>query len=686
MRNEAGLKPEAPDRAGWFRDLIQTIEPCRFSVLSVLLGIALFNDQAQDLLCSVADHLPHRSARLVQLFVAMYVWGHSNWHFARVMLYFRFPDTPPFTARMAAMARWVPRVLGVLPMLTFAAACLVARSSLDGSGSTTLGLLAAGSFWLAVAFFAAVTKRRAAWQAIMKTPLPLERNANARLSALKPLTRIYLVIWSTVGLGLVTAFWLAAPSVAPSFGPLALLFLTAAFWVPAGSALVYVGSRWRKPILTGVLAVAIVFSCTTDNHLIRSVEGTPSLQSADSAFRDWLAALPPAKGASSPPAFFVAAEGGGIRAAYWTAKVLGGLQDQYTDFAPHLFAVSSVSGGSLGAVVFASLLAEDPAAARPKNWFADQAKGVLGEDFLSPVLASMLYPDLVTDFIPWSAGFSQTADRALSLERSWERSWRAHVGSDRLARPFLSLWSTPGRIPHLLLNTTCVETGQRFVVSDLRAAPRLGDVKDALDLIGKDVPLSTAAHLSARFAYVSPAGLIPRPSDQCGHLVDGGYFENSGTATLLDLLQRLPDGIVAPDGTKRSYLPVVISISNDPDRARPAGHLRFLSEVRAPIGTFFATRGARGRSAEVALAKYVTGDIELAQRQNRCSVIGDDKNGYFVEFALSRKCAAAMATAPATPVPLGWALSGAAQAQMDCQWEASDCKQARETIGKLLAH
>ena len=58
------------------------------------------------------------------------------------------------------------------------------------------------------------------------------------------------------------------------------------------------------------------------------------------------------------PLYIVATEGGGIRAAYWTAAVLGEIQDKNPNFAAHLFAISGVSGGSLGAAVFEALLAE----------------------------------------------------------------------------------------------------------------------------------------------------------------------------------------------------------------------------------------------------------------------------------------------------------------------------------------
>jgi hypothetical protein len=48
--------------------------------------------------------------------------------------------------------------------------------------------------------------------------------------------------------------------------------------------------------------------------------------------------------------------------------------------------------------------------------------------------------------------------------------------------------------------------------------------------------LSTAAHVSARFPYVSPAGTLIRDGRVAGHVVDGAYFKNSGSASAGEIL------------------------------------------------------------------------------------------------------------------------------------------------------
>src|SRR5262249_56752622 len=80
-----------------------------------------------------------------------------------------------------------------------------------------------------------------------------------------------------------------------------------------------------------------------------------------------------------------------------------------------------------------------------------------------------------------------------------------------------------------------------------------------------DVPLSTAAHLSARFTYVSPAARFVADNT---HAVDGGYFENSGATTGVDILRKISLLQKDPDFNKRaivaSVVPKVIMISNSP--------------------------------------------------------------------------------------------------------------------------
>ena len=280
------------------------------------------------------------------------------------------------------------------------------------------------------------------------------------------------------------------------------------------------------------------------------------------------------------PMLIVATAGGGIRAAYWTAKVLEKLAGDFAkedSFAkeggarPYLFAISGVSGGSVGATAFDAALAErDENAAlaerddsQPKCKAGDAkcpfATTFLTADFLAPALASLVFVDTPSSFLP---NLGQV-DRGTALEKSFESA-----SEGLLTRPFLSLFTykkdpaakgpTPWR-PILLLNATHEETGKRIITGHVLIERDVFiDSLDALHVLGKDVRASTAAHNSARFTYISPAGDL---GDGHGWLIDGGYFENYGALSALELARAAR---YALRNEKPGVKLVILMISSDP--------------------------------------------------------------------------------------------------------------------------
>jgi hypothetical protein len=74
-----------------------------------------------------------------------------------------------------------------------------------------------------------------------------------------------------------------------------------------------------------------------------------------------------------------------------------------------------------------------------------------------------------------------------------------------------------------------------------------------------DIPLSTAVSLSARFPFVSPHGDVRNQNVRVvDRLVDGGYFDDSGAVTALELAR----SIKRIDPNLRPY---IVQISNEPE-------------------------------------------------------------------------------------------------------------------------
>jgi hypothetical protein len=371
-----------------------------------------------------------------------------------------------------------------------------------------------------------------------------------------------------------------------------------------------------------------------DNHLQadQASDNSPSIQQT---------------GPKVSPVVFVSAAGGGSRAAYWTAAILGALEDQ-TDrkFSNHLIAISGVSGGSLGAAIYRSLLS---AGERVSNYQQAGQEAAAG-DFLGPVLAAMATHDILPPLSGADRSYASEeeiifhGDRAVAIEQAWERSWsRAVCGSDSkdcpnlFAGSFMKLFNERP-LPALLLNGTAVETGARVVTSSLRiecdsfganqpqpCTSRMRDISDFLAHLADhtpekkgalDIRVSTAVSNSARFPVVLPAATAnialsvpqtgPQPPDKPpqrvpveARMVDGGYFENFGATTMHELILELGEKL-----KNRQLAPVIVQISSDPELSidfdpgygRPMVKNttlgRFFAQLRAPLQAYYT--GFRG--------------------------------------------------------------------------------------------
>jgi len=430
------------------------------------------------------------------------------------------------------------------------------------------------------------------------TPAPQPSGILPKWKSLPVLTRIAVllqVVFLVVAIG---AFTIEPVAVAQAVGSPTIVVLAASSWVCLGSFATYVSNTLQLPVLRTLLVLALLFSYFNDNHLVRPVSGPRATQptAAPSLVADFTAWAQPSPQA---PWLFVITEGGGIRAAYWTADVLTRLQDRNPEFGAHLYGISSVSGGSLGAAVYVSLLARR----LPQGHYQPGATRVLSIDSLAPVLAMGLYPDMFQHFWPWPIeGF----DRGRGLEQSWSVAFGSSFpGANAFSSPFDDLWthaSSSHPVPRLFLNTTSVETGQRGVVSYPKMGDDLTAAMDVGDTLGS-FSLAQSVHLSARFTYVSPAGLMRQGTRPFGHLVDGGYFDNSGGSTALDVL-----GAIA--STNRGPSPVVLVIKFDDAAPAASGtasdgppSARWASDLLAPVDAVLNARVARGSQAVAALTK-----------------------------------------------------------------------------------
>jgi len=692
------------------RHLVAVLAIVRFSLLipAILALTLLLADQMVDILQAVGED--GRLGAGAWLLAAAAFAGLIVWYAARTMLRFRFASNPASDPSVhPRLKRVVPRLAGVLipAMLATRVGLLAISSSAAGHVWIFSGALALVTVTIAVY----VVKRRDIAERtglrMLAMPEAQEQRNLDRWSQLPATTkRIFYALMVANGLALALFTYTAVYSI----GAPAILLLALGLTAVMGSVLVYMANHYAVPIITLLVIWTSVWSLTNDNHMVRLTSGSKShgwfsrpiapiaspfqgsplgQVTVQDYFKAWWEDL--ARDAPSSPqpitVFVVAAEGGGIRAAYWTAAVLATLEDATAanpvPFSRHVFAISGVSGGSLGAAVFDAVVASrQRRSTKQVGSRLQEIDQVLSQDFLSPTLGAALFPDLVQRFLPLPI----VDDRAVALEKSWERAWSlSHPGDrDRLAAPFHALWTeNPHAVPLLILNSTVVETGQRAIVSPLattspEAEQAFSDALPVGRLIGTQLPLSTATLISARFTYVSPAGLIDTHREgifRWIRLVDGGYFDNSGAVTaqeIVRVIMQTHDGMPSDDGAGhklRSMNVIVLHLPNEPINS-PASLVKnrgtvtgdeWLEEVLSPVRALMATRGARGTQA--------------------IGYIRDDPGVQLLTVVPCRLHAGA---------PLGWVLSGLVRQDFkdqlqSCHGLGNDCAAERlKTVERIL--
>lgn len=679
----------------WSGKLSDHILLVRIPLLLIVLGtfLTLRVDQIGELFFLLGKTgLRPRFDAAVTLLITL-LFGLGIWYSARVLYRFRFAARPALAdPAFAGFRRWWPRVLGASVPLLMAIGCLLQLPAQDKTGDhNDLGWYIGVFVLEALVIFGLVVKRRA-WMRAYQTrrnpecaPIPADPREDRPLARMRDLgigRRVFHVAFA-FNLIVFVAAWIAPRSIA-WLNTLSLIQLTALFLTLTGTWVLTYTERSAVPVMSLFIGLAFTFQLLeyNDNHHVRQSPDQASYQTvhpkvteppdASAVLRKRLDRIGDGK------VFLVSSEGGGIKAAAWTALVLARLDfDTEGAFGERVLAASGVSGGSLGIATFVAMhrLLRDgklPLKDFQCGAFGRQpmdrcpARPFLTGDFLRPTLANMLLVDQAQRWIP----LAMFPDRGSTLEHAWERGW-AHavrgIGGDNA---FIEPWrrdACAGCDPWLLFNTTVVSSGQRLIEQPYGFPPKTFDAffPDAVDgarRLASAAPLSAIVHNSARFTYVSPAGLLDAPAAQPAsaalQIVDGGYFENSGTATLLDAYRYLTekDGLNPPLDPARI---VVIHISNDPaiapmlpdgmdrcDDDRQSAGAGHFGEITSPAVALLNTREARGdlsRRAIVAAVQSHAADAAIRRIFHFRLCTGDHH------------------------LPLGWTLSNAAWTELTSQ-------------------
>jgi hypothetical protein len=283
-------------------------------------------------------------------------------------------------------------------------------------------------------------------------------------------------------------------------------------------------------------------------------------------------------------------------------------------FAKHVVCVSGVSGGSYGLMYWVDSYQRKggPAdAAYDEETTLQLTEGRAVRSSLGASIRGLVYHDIRRTFFPVFPG---GADRGSLLEQEWVKPPAGMEAPDPLESAGMRGWRRDAKArlrPAVLFNGMNADNGQPVVF----ATTSLADEGDApyweyrRQRPGEDVPVVTAARCSASFPFVCPAASPETDGAGLMHLVDGGYYDNYGMASLNrwlalaakhweDKAAGKPEASGWPD-PPRSLLVVQVRASSEslfPRMLTPEwkgeGHRGFIYQATVPLTGLLNMRNA----------------------------------------------------------------------------------------------
>ena len=503
---------------------------------------------------------------------------------------------------------------------------------------------------------------------------------------------VVFVIISSI-LWLFVAIWARAPWLqdgvrVPALCSLMLLVMLSV-WILSG--LTFFLDAYRFPILSAIVIVTAVAGFRDHTFATQAPTAKASALLPQEVMKER---------ATPSRIVVIAAAGGGIQAAGWTARVLHGLvratpPDKLDELLGRLVVVSGVSGGSVGLAPFV-------AAIRDRSRRGEHVtRGALvralrsaTDSSLDPVAASFATSDLIP-LLP-------LPDRGDTLEASWRRAWRAAGIHDPVSLADLAPDTLAGKVPGVMFNATDMTTGERLVIGTTVPNVRAGRAPDGfvhaahvssrgrrggelvVDYQSRPVvanmDLAVAARLSATFPYVTPAshrGGCPPGGGE--YVVDGGYVDNYGIESLMEWLEPVigcqdhppevdivqivsfPEGGTAKSGRQQSWFP----------QSQLAAPVEAVLNVRAP---------GQGRSA-VRNVQKLTRFAKLSSREPSSCKHPKGTTVCSYRFVYD-PCDHDLASSP----PLSWHLTPEQKRELDDTWNGCPNREDAEDSYDKRAH
>jgi hypothetical protein len=515
------------------------------------------------------------------------------------------------------------------PVVTIIFSINSARLALTGKNLLLIrSVIATFEFWFVLAAIAVV---------LLTAPFcfyALERKSNLRVQTFQTRQTALLLVAPVFAVATWIFIWSSLTGSPPLLKPLegGTVFFVLVFFVILTIVISCLSSLLNYiswPAFALAFVAYYAWLCASNNNDHHFITGnrlaldipaddsqTPNQSSLDQRFQAWL----DQRRIKSRPVYIIAAQGGGIYAAYHAASTIVKLVGPEYNLADDIFAISGVSGGSVGTAVALSVLESvklSVAKSRPAQ--VDQCHTawlkyditqlaldrIFETDYVFPLIMGGLFVDSILEVTP-STHFSKyftEYDRSYLLERAFVNRTQQVLtdlleevpGNSSLDGAFLDLRATFS--PDLYFNIVSTNTGDRGYLGKFELNQFKSDTQDPdgpekrnlnRALKGLNLKLITAAVLSARYPYVTPPASIRKKGDNINdeevlRFVDGGYLENSGVATALDIAREIQP---------KTDVPVkIIALGN---RNSQTIENSSFNELVTPFRTMLQTRVARG--------------------------------------------------------------------------------------------
>jgi hypothetical protein len=458
----------------------------------------------------------------------------------------------------------------------------------------------------------------------------------------------------------------------------------------------------RTPVIAIVVVVGVLSTILGRSDALHQVRNPPNGSVAENrvelraAFAAWsrttsctFDATANGEAVSVRPLLFVAAEGGGIRAAWWTVKAMDALTGEHCQNSVLLS--SGVSGGAVGLGVLAT-------SAEPE---AD-LKSIAGPDAVAAALEGMLSRDVVSGVFGVNGravgtGSDHYPDRAALMEEQWDDE--SSLGTTfpvvpRPQSPWYTVFNGTSVLHHcrvLVANVRLGEPKSSDCANPTAAVPGTYDLFDDQScLLG--IRTSTASMLAARFPYVTPSGVIRNCTgtrETVDQVIDGGYSENSGIDTLdAAMTELMPDiraanATAVTEGGRPMIVPIVVYLHN-----KPVASVGKVASSGTPSAEVFIPPGNLGSGSAVfskpptllARSEAIARDwLEVSSIADAASQARARAVRVAVDKVLPNKTiTVAPLKVAQIGVPLGWQLSRASRTTLDDALAAYvTCSQAK---------